>query len=230
MIELDLGVAPEFADLTLVNVDGHRGVTRGGTVAPLAGRVQVGGPHGSAITEARVAADEGLRRLIAEGSDVGYYHVWLGVTFVTHTGPRLDSAQLRLLLAAVPAAPAPFALSVRPAADGVAQKIGRKVTVGSKLTLPSVGEADVDVETSRDYERTRLFVRGLGLGGSTPGWEFTRAPGKLLEGTCLLELIVQAGQHARLSVSGTVTAQTAGALPFHFRGELPSPLAFSGDI
>ena len=116
------------------------------------------------------------------------------------------------------------------AADGVAQKVGRKVTIGSELSLPSVVKAEAGVEASRDYERTRLFACGLGLGGSAPGWEFTRAPGRLLEGSCLLELVVQAGRGARLSVSGVVTAQTAGGLPFRFRAELPAPLAFSGDI
>jgi hypothetical protein len=230
MIELDLGAEPEFTDLTLVSADAYRGGTKGGPVEPLAGRVQVGGPHGFAITKARVAGDEGLSRFIAKGSGVGYYYVWLGVTFVTHPGPRLDAAQLRLTLSAAPAAPAPFALSVRPAAGGVAQKIGRKATLGAELALPGVAKADVDVEASRDYERSRLFVRGLGLGGPTPGWEFTRAPGKALEGSCLLELVVQAGHGAKLSVSGTVTAQTAGGLPFHFRSELPSPLTFAGDL
>lgn len=230
MIELDLGAEPDYANLTLVNVDGSRGTPKGGPLDPLAGRVAVGGPHGFPITRARVAVDEGLSRFIAKGSDASFYYVWLGISFVTHAGPRLDSAQLKLTLASVPAAPAPFALSVRPAADGVAQKIGRTVTVGSGLTLPGVGKAEVDAETSREYERTTLFVRGLGLGGLTPGWEFTRAPGKLLEGSCLLELIVQAGRDAKLSVSGSVTAQTTGSLPFHFRTELPSPLTFSGEI
>lgn len=230
MLELDLGETPQFADLTLVSVDGYRGVPKGVPLAPLGGRVQVGGPHGFAITKERVAGDEGLGRFIAKGSGVAYYYVWLGITFVTHAGPRLDSAQLKLILASAPVSPAPFALSVRPAADGVAQKIGRKVTLGSELTLPGAVKADVDVETSRNYERTRLFARGLGLGGSTPGWEFTRAPGKLLEGSCLLELIVQAGHNAKLSVSGTVTAQTTGSLPFHLRSELPAPLTFSGDL
>jgi hypothetical protein len=229
MIELDLGEEPPFAGLTLVSESEYR-ISKGTPLEPLSGRVAVGGPHGFAISEARVTGDEGLSRFIATGAKVTYYYVWLGVTFVTHAGPRLDAAQLRLALASAPGAPAPFALSVRPAADGVAQKVGRKVTVGSELALPSVGKADVDIEASRDYERTRLFVRGLGLGGSSPGWEFTRAPGKLLEGSCLLELVVQAGRGARLSVSGVVTAQTAGGLPFRFRAELPAPLTFGGDI
>jgi hypothetical protein len=230
VIELDLGELPDFADLPLVTAGAYRGVTKAGPLEPLAGRVQVGGPHGFAITKARVAGDEGLGRFIGKDPGVAYYYVWLGITFVTHAGPRLDAAQLKLALTAAPADPAPFALSVRPAAEGVAQKVARKVTLGSELALPGAVKADVDVETSRDYERTRLFVRGLGLGGSTPGWEFTRAPGKLLEGSCLLEVVVQATPGARITVGGTVTAQTAGGLPFRARTELPSPLTFSGDI
>ena len=230
MIELDLGEVPEFTGLPLAVLNGYPDSAKAGPLEPLAGRVQVGGPHGFAITRARVAGDEGLGRFIGKDPGVAYYYVWLGITFVTHAGPRLDAAQLRLALAAGPGARAPFALSVRPAAEGVAQKVGRKVTLGSELALPGAVKADVDVEASRDYERTKLFVRGLGLGGSTPGWEFTRAPGKLLEGSCLLEVVVQAQLGTRITVGGTVTAQTTGGLPFRARTELPSPLTFSGDI
>jgi hypothetical protein len=230
MLELDLGDIPEFTDLTLAAVGGYREFAKDGPLEPLAGRVQVGGPHGFPITKARVAGDEGLGRFIGQGSAVAYYYVWLGITFVAHAGPRLSSAQLKLALTSVPAAPAPFALSVRPAADGVAQKISRRVTVGSELSLPAVVKGNVQAETSREYEQTSVFVRGLGLGGSTPGWEFTRAAGKLLEGSCLLELVVQAARDAKLSVSGTVTAQATGGLRFPVRSELPAPLTFSGDF
>jgi hypothetical protein len=190
-------------------------------------------PRGFKITEARVAEDEGLRRFVDEGSDrVDYYFVFLSISFVTAEGPRLEAAQLKLTLATMPDTPPPFALSVRPDAAGTQMKVERTVTVGPKLTLPVVGETELgDIESKHEYEQTRLFVRALNPYGSAPGWEFTRIPGKRLEGSCLLELIVQAGRDAKLSVSGVATAQaTVGNLPWHFRAELPRPLTFMEDV
>jgi hypothetical protein len=70
MIELDLGEEPEFTGLTLLNLDGYRRIAKAGPPEPLAGRVEVGGPHGFAINEARVTGDEGLSHFIAKGSGV----------------------------------------------------------------------------------------------------------------------------------------------------------------
>jgi hypothetical protein len=233
VIQFDLGEEPEFEDLVFVGVDGYRGVEKGPALDPLKGRVKVSPPRGFKITEARVAGDEGLRRFIEENSDrVDYYFVFLSVSFVTAEGPRLESAQVKVILTAVPDTPMPFALSIRPDAAGTQIKVERGVTIGPKLSLPVVGDTELgDFETRHEYEQTRLFVRALGPYGSTPGWEFTRAPGKRLEGSCLLELIVQAGRGAKLLVSGVATAQaTVGSLPWHFRADLPRPLTFTGEI
>lgn len=227
MIELDLGDEPEFEDLVLLSEERYRGGGDDAAAEPLKGRVKVGGPRGFEITEARVAADEGLRRFIEEGNRrVAYYYVCLGITFVTHDGPRLEAAQVKLAMSAEPAVPPPSALAIRPLADGTAQKIERAVKIAPKLTLPGVGGTEVgDFEEKREYEQTRLFVRGLGLEGATPSWEFTRVPGKRLEGTCRLEVVVQAGRGATVTVAGSVTAQAArGGLLWRYRGELPNPL------
>ena len=235
MIEFDLGGEPELEDLVFASEDGYRGqgVDEGPAPDPLKGRIRVSPPHGFKITEARVAGDEGLRRFIEEGSDrVDYYFVFLSISFVTADGPRLESAQLKLALATVPDTPTPFALSIRPDAEGTQMKVERSVTIGPKLSLPVVGDTELgDIGTKHEYEQTRLFVRALSPYGSTPGWEFTRAPGKRLEGSCLLELIVQAGRGAKLSVSGVAKAQTTvGNLPWHFRADLPGLLSFAADI
>jgi hypothetical protein len=233
MIEFDLGEEPEYADLVFVNEDGSRGTEQGAALEPLNGRVKVNGPRGFKITETRVAGDEGLRRFIEEGSDrVDYYYVRLGVDFVTHGGPRLDSAQVKLVLTAVPEMPVPFALSVRPHAKGLARKVRKEVTIGPKLTLPVVGEAEAGAfKSAWEHEETRLFVSGLGLEGSTPSWQFDRISGQRIEGSCRLEVIVQAGRGAQLSVSGTATAQTTvGNLPWHWRAQLPNPLTFGADV
>jgi hypothetical protein len=231
--ELDLGEEPEYEDLEFVGTDGYRGESAETAAEPLKGRVRVGGPRGFRITEARVAGDEGLRRFIEEGSDrVDYYYVVLGLTFVTQDGPRLESAQVKLILSAVPEIPAPFVLSIRPSAEGTQEKVERGLKIGPKLSLPAVADAEIgDFQTKREYEQTRLFVRGLGLESATPGWEFTRESGKLLEGSCRLEVIVQAGRGAKLTVNGVATARaTVGNLPWHFRASLPRPLSFSAEI
>ena len=100
------------------------------------------------------------------------------------------------------------------------------------MSVPNVADAEIgSFENHQTFQRTRLFVRGLGLDGSTPGWEFTRTPGQQLEGSCRLELIVQAGRGAEITVSGVVTAQAPiGGLPWHFRAELPRPLTFVAAI
>jgi hypothetical protein len=227
MIEFDLGDEPEFDDLDLVSEERYRGRGDDATIEPLKGRVKVGGPRGFEITEARIADDEGLRRFIEEGNrQVAYYYICLGISFVTHDGPRLEAAQVKLTLSARPAVPPPSALAIRPFAEGTAEKIERVIKVAPKLTLPVVGGTEVgDFEAKREYEQTRLFVRGLGLEGSTPSWEFTRVPGKRLEGTCRLEVIFQAGRSAAVTVAGSVTAQaTLGQLLWRYRGELPNPL------
>lgn len=233
MFEFSLGDEPEYQDLEFTGTDGHRGEGPAEAGEPLKGRVRIGGPRGFKITEDRVSGDEGLRRFIEEGSQTAdYYYVVLGLTFVNENRPRLDAVQVKLTLSALPAVPVPFALSIRPSADGVPQKVERGVTIGPKLTLPVVGDTELgEFESKTEYERTRLFARGLGLESDTPGWEFTRAPGKLLEGSCRLEVIVQAARGGKLSVSGVATAKaTVGSLPWHFRATLPQPLTFSADI
>lgn len=224
MIEFELGDEPDFVDLVLVSEDGYRGKGDEAASEPLKGRVKVGGPRGFEIPEARVAKDEGLRRFIDKGNRrVAYYYVCLGITFVTHDGPRLESAQVKL---AFTADHVPVTLDIRPSAEGTAEKIERAVKIAPKLTLPVVGEAEVgDFETKREYEQTSLFVRGLGLEGSTPGWEFTRVTGRRLEGTCRLEVVLQAERGAAVTVAGGVRAQaTLGGLRWRYRGELPNPL------
>jgi hypothetical protein len=236
MIEFDLGDEPEFEDLSFVGTDGYRGDPSTGedsALDPLKGRVKASPPHGFKITEDRVAGDEGLRRFIQENSDqVDYYFVFMSLSFVAADKPRLESVQLKLTLTTVPDTPAPFVLSIRPDAAGTQMKVERGVTIGPKLSLPVVGDTEIgDVEFKQEYEKTQRFVRALGSFGSTPGWEFTRTAGMRLEGESRLELVVQTGRGAKLSVSGVTTAKaTSGSLLWHFRAKLPRPLTFSGDI
>jgi len=161
------------------------------------------GPHGFKITMDRVAGDEDLGRFIDQKSGQSeFYFVYLSISFATHDGPLLEASQVNLALTGGPEPPAPFALSMRPAAEGTAETLGRTVTIGPKLTLPVVGAVEAgSFSDQRSYQQTSLFVRGLGLDGSTPGWEFTRTDGKRLEGNCRLELIVQAGHGTALSVA-----------------------------
>ena len=232
MSESDFGDDLEYDDLELANIDGYRGKEPDTVFEPLKGRVKVGGPHGFRITKDRAANDEGLRKLIADRPDhLDFYKVHLGVGFVTHNGPRLESAQVKLLLTAAPDTASPFALSMTPTAAGTPVKVKRGVTADLKVQVPYVGETGLGMDAEQEYEQTKLFVRGFGLGGDTPGWEFTRTTGQRLEGSCRLQLIVQVAHGARLTISGVATAQaTSGNLLGHFRAELPHPLTFAAEI
>jgi hypothetical protein len=247
VFEFELGDEPAYEDLTLVSDSRFPGLDQQGlrvgdvmpgpvtepVAPPLKGRVRVGGPHGFKITTDRVAGDEGLGRFIDQNFGRSeFYFVHLSISFATHDGPLLEAAQVNLALTGGPEPPTPFALSMRPDADGTAETVGRTVTIGPKLTLPVVGAVEAgSFSDQRSYQKASLFVRGLGLDGSTPGWEFTRTDGKRLEGSCRLELIVQTGHGTTLSVSGMVTAQARiGFLPFRFRTELPLPLTFATRI
>lgn len=229
---------PLLEDLALVSVDTVRGETSGSgvnpeeKVAPLTGRVAVGGPHGFKISPERVAADAELARFIAQ--DAGrfeYYFIHLAVSFSALGYPRLRSAKVELTLAAAPSTPEPFALSLDPLAAGQPVKIDKKVRI-----LPAVKVADQielslgDYEQAATYERSQHFVRGLGLDGPAPGWEFARTPTAELEGAHRLAMIVQAGHGAAISITGRVTARVRGNIPWRFCRELPHPLNFAAVV
>lgn len=229
---------PPLEDLVLVSIDTVRGETSENgvnpeeEVAPLTGRVAVGGPHGFKISAERVAADAELARFIAQ--DTGrceYYFIHLAVSFSALGYPRLRSAKVEVTLVAAPSTPEPFALSLDPLAVGHPMKVGKKVRI-----LPAVKIADQvelslgDYEHDTAYERSQHFVRGLGLDGPTPGWEFARTPTAELEGAHRLAMIVQAGHGAAISVTGRVTAQVRGNIPWRFCRELPHPLNFAAMV
>jgi hypothetical protein len=223
MLGFDLDDELEFQDIDLLSEETYRGEGDEAAAEPLRGRVRVGGPRGFEIPESMVAEDERLRRIIKRGDRRAvYYRVYLGIDFITHDGPRLEAAQVKLTLTADPA---PVTLDVQPSAEGTAEKIERTVKVAPKLPTP-VGDAEVgEFGAKVEYETTTLFVKGLGLEGSTPGWEFTRVRGRRLEGSCRLELIVQARRGAPVTVAGSVRAQAMmGRLLWRYRGELPGKL------
>jgi hypothetical protein len=220
---------PQLEDLTLVNTDVSRGTIAATEVAPLTGRVAVGGPHGFKISAERVAADPELRKFIDENSGCyEYYFVHLAVSFSALGRPRLRSAKVELALASVPAVPEPFALSLDPLAAGLQTKIDSRLRILPAMKVQDQVELSIgSYERGASYERSHRFVRGLGLDGSRPGWEFSRIPAAELEGAHRLAVIVQAAYSASLSVTGRMTAQVRGNIPWHFGRELPNPLEFA---
>jgi hypothetical protein len=228
VVELELP-EPGFTDLPLVNAAEDRGLTPGEVEpAPLKGLVLVGGPHGFRLTADRLAADPELSRFIEQDATTReYYFVHLAVSFPAQGSPKLRSAQVRLTLTSVPGTPEPFALDIKPLKDGDQVSVQRTVRFGPKLKLLDAVGAEVGgVENVISFQRADLVVRGVGLDSSSPGWEFTRTASQKLEGACRLELIVQTGQGVALSVSGAVTAQAGGNIPWPYRGDLPGPLTF----
>jgi hypothetical protein len=220
---------PGLEELELVADDAIRGLAP--STAPLGGRVLVGGPHGFRLTPARVAADPAIAEFVEENAAQAYYFVYLAVSFTTLEAPTLASARVLLDLSAVPATPPPFALSMKPLADGDPVAVKRTVSFGPKLKLLDAVDTEIghaDQETS--WQRTDFAVRGLGLASAQPGWEFTRTASRKLAGSSLLKMVVQAEDGASVTVSGTVTARTGGNIVRRWARRLPVPLQFAAVI
>jgi hypothetical protein len=229
VIEFELP-EPQFEDLTLVNVDVVRGKGPVETEAePLAGRVGVDGPHGFKLSAERVAADHELSKFVDQQSDRHeYYLVHLAVSFKAVGSPQLKSAEVRLSLSSVPDTPPPFALSMEPLKDGDTVSVQRTVRFGPELKLLDQVDASLgEISNVSSWKRSELAVRGLGIDGPEPAWEFTRTASQKLDGAHRLTLVVQAARGAAVSVSGVVTARARGNIPWHFERELPNPLNFA---
>lgn len=229
VIEFELP-APSYEELALADLAVVRGQDPAPS-APLNGRVLLGGPHAFKITAARAGADPEIAAFMDENADCEYYLLYLAVSFVAAASPRLESAQVRLTLSAVPSSPAPFALSMKPLADGDPVSVTRTVTLGPKLSLLNVADVELgSAERTETFQRTELAVRGIGLASDTPGWEFTRVDSRNLEGSCMLTMVVQAAKGTTVTVSGLVTARAGGNIARRFGRELPRPLDFSAAI
>jgi len=226
MIEFELP-EPQFEDLTLVNIDAVRGNGPAGA-EPLKGRVAVGGPHGFKITAAEAAADPELSKFIDKNAGhYEYYFVHLAISFSALGSPKLRSAEVKLTLTSVPDTPEPFALSLDPLADGYQLKVDSKARILPSLKVAEQVELSLgDYERGVSYDRSERSVRGLGLDGPNPGWEFTRTPAGELEGSHRLTMVVQAGYGAAVSVSGIVRAKAEGNFPWRFARDLPRPWTF----
>ena len=197
----------------------------------LKGRVSVGGPHGFKITAAKVAADPDLADFVDENADHEYYFLYLAVSFTGAPSPKLESATLKLTLTGVPAAPAPFALSMKPLTAGDPVSVKRTAALGPKLSLLDTVDVELgSVGTEKSFQRTELAVRGTGLASAEPGWEFTKTTARNIEGSCMLTMVVQAAAGAKVSVTGQVTARADGGFVRRFGRELPQPLDFSAAI
>lgn len=229
MIEFELP-APAYEELALADLAAVRG-KGAATGEPLNGRVSLGGPHGFKITAARAAADPQIAAFMDENAGCEYYLLYLAVSFTAAVAPRLDSAQVKLTLTAFPGAPAPFALSMKPLADGDPVSVKRTVTLGPKLSILDTVDVELgSAQRETSLQRTELAVRGLGLASAAPGWEFTRTVSRNLEGSCMLTMVVQAARDARVTVSGQVTARAGGNIVRHFARDLPRPLDFTAAI
>ncbi|MBO0821162.1 MAG: hypothetical protein J2P26_09960 [Nocardiopsaceae bacterium] len=226
MIEVELP-SLEYRDLPLAGTDGVRGDDEPGR-EPLLGRVQVGGPHLRRLRARDLAADPEVSRY-ADRTRYEYYLMYLGVSFPAHGSPRLKAAQVAVALRSVPDAIAPAALSMRPLSDGDQVSVRRTASLGPKLTLLDAVDAEAgSIEVAQTRHRTEVFLRAVGLAGASPRWEFTETAGRKLDGAFPLLMVIQAGRGTDLSVTGTVSAQAKGNIPWRYRGDLPGPLEFGG--
>jgi hypothetical protein len=230
VIEFELP-EPDYQDLALAALALFRAKGPGVPVPPLNGRVSVGGPHGFKITAAKVAADPEIAAFVDENASCEYYFLYLGVSFTAAPSPSLESATVKLTLTGVPDTSAPFALSMKPLADGDPVSVKRTAALGPKLSLLNTVDAELgSVGSEKSFQRTELAVRGTGLASAEPGWEFTRTTTRNIEGSCMLTMVVQAVAGAKVSVAGQVTARAGGNFVRRFGRELPQPLDFSAAI
>lgn len=230
MIEFELP-EPDYQDLALADLVTFRSKGPAAPAPPLGGRVSVGGPHGFKITAAKVAADPDIAAFVDENADHEYYFLYLAMSFTAASSPPLESAAVQLTLTGVPDTPAPFALSMKPLADGDPVSIRRTATLGPKLSLLDTVDVELgSVGTEKSFQRTELAVRGTGLASAAPGWEFTRTTSRNLEGSCMLTMVVQAAAAAKVTVTGQVTARAGGGIVRRFGRDLPQPLDFSAAI
>ncbi len=218
-----------LVDIELENIDAVRGDGTDEEVMPLKGRVAVGGPHGFKIAAEWVREDPELGKFIDRNSGRHeFYFVYLSVSFGGLGRPRLKSAKVELELAAIPATPEPFALSLEPLDAGQETQVDGRLRILPEVILPGdFGVSLGSYERGRAYARKERFVRGLGLDGPRPGWEFTRTKAEEIAGTHRLAMVVQTEKGAAISVTGRVTAQVAGNIRWRFRRELPHPLRFA---
>jgi len=227
VIEFELP-EPDYEDLALADLALFRSKGPGAPLPPLNGRVSVGGPHGFKITAAKVAADPEIAAFVDENAASEYYFLFLAVSFTAAGSPSLESAAVRLTLTGVPAAPPPFALSMKPLADGDPVSVKRTATLGPKLSLLDTVDVELgSVGSEKSFQRTELVVRGTGLASATPGWEFTRTAARDLEGSCMLTMVAQAPAGAQVTVTGQATARAGGSFVRRFARDLPHPLDFS---
>jgi hypothetical protein len=221
---------PDYQDLALADLFTFRAKGPAAQV-PLNGRVSVGGPHGFKITAAKVAADPEISAFVDENAACEYYFLYLALSFTAAPSPSLESAAVKLTLSGVPDTPAPFALSMKPLADGDPVSVKRTATLGPKLSLLDTVDVELgSVGTEKSFQRTELAVRGTGLASAAPGWEFTRTTSRNLEGSCMLTMVAQAAAGTKVTVTGQVTARTGGAVVRRFGRELPRPLDFTAAI
>jgi hypothetical protein len=228
VIEIELP-APEFSEFTLNYEGGVRGTDDGKTTRePLKGRVTRNGPFLRKLTQAELAADPDNSGFV-DLDHYEYYYIYVDIGFASGF-PELEEVRVKLRLTSVPVLPEPTWLSMHPQADGDKVSITRTVRIGPRLKILDAVEAEVGgYEQVMAYQRTDLYVRAI-PDGAAPQWKFTRTKSRKLDGMTRLALVVQAGIGATLEVSGNVTAQERGSIPWVFGRQLPEPIELSGVI
>lgn len=194
-------------------------------VPPLAGRVELGGPHAVPVTEEFAAQDPRLALFVRQEAAHSVYHLvlfTLGFPARPAT-PRLWSACLRMVLDA-PGAPAPpVAWSMTPQLVTDERPRTRTLTLGPQLALLGA-EASLGEWSSTTTENRRdAFLTAGGGRGPTPRWELRRTRTMPLTGDHDLAMVVRAPRGTPSRITLTVEAATRGNLLRRYSA-LPDPL------
>jgi hypothetical protein len=192
-------------------------------VPPLAGRVELGGPHAVPITPDLLADDPDLRLFVTQDAARCVYHlVRLTLNFPAQpTTPHLDSVHVRIELTAPGGGEPPVAWSMSEVTD-VRQRV-RRLVLGPRLGILGI-EAELG-EVSREVtEHDQVpFVRAEGVQTPRPAWRFTRTPTRRLIGNQQLAMVVRAPTGVPTTLSLEINAATRSRIIRRYR-DLPSPL------
>lgn len=227
MIELPFPVLPE-QQLILESDEVSRGGSESGGqgVAPLEGRVAVGGPYAVRITPDQVSDDPGLRMFVEQEAAHSVYHlVHLSLSFTGGSGVTpLARAAMELKLSSTSTAAEPVAWSMTPLRVTDTAQVERSFTLGPQLKLNDIEVSLGEVGRTVTQTRTDVFLQALRELRPDPAWEFARTRDMNLYGSHRLTMVVRAPRDGATSLSGTVRAATKANLLRWYKRELPDPL------
>lgn len=232
MIQVDAPLLPQ-RDIVLQPI----GPVRDSTPGPdgiageaLEGRIALGGPVARRLTAKYLADDPVLREFVERPAGYDYYLVHLSVSFNAGVrNPRLASASVELMLSAK-GQPDPIALSMYPSQLADTVHIESGIKIGPQLSLLGVEGHLGEVGKTVARDQREVFLQGLRVLRSNPGWEFRRTKAVELAGMFVLALVVRAEAGAEAEMDCVITASTKANVLRWYRQQVAEPLRLHSSL